>query len=229
MITCPNCGQLNPQEATRCEECDADLQRAKPPELRPFFWISTVLFALVLVVQLAVGWHLGLEKVVLWVLAAIFGAASLGLYLRIRQLQASFPPPATEPPVEPAATTPPARPAGRHWFDRRPAALPQQLSQFALGFGGWWLLNTLVGWVGCLLGGSSWPQVVTTVGTVLFFVNILAIVPLAFWRRWIGSGMLVALAVNLVGTTILYTSSFSVCGPSPSYGCAVPFFLPLGP
>lgn len=88
---------------------------------------------------------------------------------------------------------------------------------FVAGFGGWYLLNGLV-W---LLIGYNYGWLEGTYGVpnlLLFPLNVILLIVFLIFRRWIGLGILGALALNLL---IALVMSIVVNGV-----CAVPFWVP---
>ena len=88
---------------------------------------------------------------------------------------------------------------------------------FALGFVGWWLINT----------GSFWVVAVAILGTLrefgvafamptLFILNVVALIVLGKKHKWAVLGILSAYAVNFVIMTIMGVFMAGACGmPAP--------------
>jgi hypothetical protein len=93
----------------------------------------------------------------------------------------------------------------------------EQYVDFAIGFAGWYLLNALAwllirydyGWIRDYYGMPN---------LFLFPLNMILLIVFLIRRRWIGLGILGALALNLL---IALAMSIAVNG-----ACAVPFWVP---
>lgn len=95
---------------------------------------------------------------------------------------------------------------------------------FLIGFFGWFVLNGLVWLLVAVVGqeGDFHDPLNYGEGLVNLCVlplNVLALIILAFWRRWISLGMLSAVALNLFIALILGLTEYGTC--------AVPFFAGL--
>jgi len=93
----------------------------------------------------------------------------------------------------------------------------EQYVDFAIGFGGWYLLNGLA-WL--VIGyDTRWIRDYYGMQNLLCFpLNLLLLIVFLMRRRWIGHGILGALALNLF---IALVMSVVVNGL-----CAVPFWVP---
>jgi hypothetical protein len=93
----------------------------------------------------------------------------------------------------------------------------EQYIDFAIGFGGWYLLNGLA-WL--LIGYDRYGWLGSDYGIpnlFLFPLNVILLIVFLIFRRWIGLGTLGALAINLL---IALVMSIVVNGV-----CAVPFWV----
>lgn len=103
---------------------------------------------------------------------------------------------------------PPAKPA------KSPLTTAQKWRQFWIGFGAWWLINSLI-WFP--LSGAD------NLGYGIFFsllvlpLNLIVLLVLAFIRRWMALGVLTTYGVNLL-VSVLYRP-FDMNGI-----CWVPFY-----
>lgn len=84
---------------------------------------------------------------------------------------------------------------------------------FAIGFGGWLVIGGILWLFGMRPSGSPYYSegVFLCIAPVYFLSNIVALIVLAFTRRWIALGLLSVLGVNLVISLALHTSYAGVC------------------
>jgi hypothetical protein len=97
------------------------------------------------------------------------------------------------------------------------ASQKQKYNDFAIGFAGWYLLNGLA-W---LLVGYEYGWLEGTYGIpnlLLFPANAILLIIFLVMRRWIGLGILGALALNLLIALVM--------GILINGACAVPFWFP---
>lgn len=93
----------------------------------------------------------------------------------------------------------------------------EQYIDFLMGFGGWYLLNglawLLIGFDHGWLEGDSYG----VPNLFLFPLNVILLIIFLIFRRWIGLGILSALALNLL---IALAMNIATNGT-----CAVPFWV----
>ncbi len=108
--------------------------------------------------------------------------------------------------VEPTPTSPPR--LLRRFLARQedPPQLGKML-RFGLGFGGWWLVNSLI-W---LAAGPTYSDA-GCLAPVVFLLNLGGLVGLTLKQRWIAFGFLAAMAANLVVAIVLRNSLWGFCG-----------------
>lgn len=95
----------------------------------------------------------------------------------------------------------------------------EQYIDFAIGFGGWYLLNGLA-WL-AIGYDYGWLEGDYGVANLFLFpLNMILLIILVILRRWIGLGILGALALNLL---IAMVMNIVVNGT-----CAVPFWVSPG-
>jgi hypothetical protein len=89
----------------------------------------------------------------------------------------------------------------------------EQIIDFVVGFVGWFLLNS-TGW---LLTGAVLEE--TDMANLLFLpLNVIVLIVFLIIRRWIGFGILAAVALNLIISLII--------GATIQATCAIPFWVP---
>lgn len=104
--------------------------------------------------------------------------------------------------------------------------LRKKLIGFAAGFGGWFVIGSVVWTVLSLFAaqGEGASLLITIfVMPILFGVNLTVLIVLAFKRRWIALGMLSALALNLVVSILIQAIFMGTCAvPVPVYALPGP-------
>jgi len=95
----------------------------------------------------------------------------------------------------------------------------EKVRDFLIGFAGWFVVG---GVIVLAVRGFSWSEFegVDQTGLCLTPLNVIALITLAFTRRWMALGWLAAYALNLVVTLIM--SQYAV-----GAACGFPFFTPL--
>jgi hypothetical protein len=90
----------------------------------------------------------------------------------------------------------------------------EQIIDFIVGFVGWFLLNSAA-W---LLTGAVTAETYSIFNLVLLPLNVIALIVFLIIRRWIGFGILAAVALNLIISLII--------GATIQATCAIPFWVP---
>jgi len=101
------------------------------------------------------------------------------------------------------------------------ATRPEKILDAVIGFVGWWVINSLI-WVAITRGKWLWIDFgAPAMSWYLLPLGIVALIFLAFSRRWLALGILVAVALNLAIALVLGLTQYGTC--------AIPFFMGLLP
>ncbi|MEK7328452.1 MAG: hypothetical protein AAB217_24670 [Chloroflexota bacterium] len=106
---------------------------------------------------------------------------------------------------QPTSTAPPSSP-------KKELSRNQKIRDFLIGFIGWWVINGAI-WAGIATGDFGPQRSVFLLFPNIFIlpVNLLALIILAFVRRWVALGLLTAYAVNFLLALIMGLFFNGVC------------------